>query len=177
MHLYVVRHGETVKNIVGLVQGDTESLLTENGKEQARMIGRQLHDYPIDLVFSSPLSRAYQTACIITDFKKDIRVEERLIERDYGDFEGKTREEFDYVAYWNFILNLKDNHGECVQDLCMRVQEFLDELKQKYSHSNILVVTHSGVARALHYCVKGIPKDGDLSQIDIPNCSVMEYDL
>lgn len=177
MKLAVVRHGETIRNIVGLVQGDTESMLTEYGKEQAAEIGKKLENYHFDFVFSSPLSRAYQTAEIIIQNRLPIMIDERLNERDYGDFEGQTREEFDFKGYWNFDNNLKENHGESVQLLCMRVDDFLKDIKEKYPDKNILVVTHSGVARAIYYCIHGIPDDGDMSIIDIPNCSVMEYEL
>ncbi len=177
MYLVVVRHGETIRNIVGLVQGDTESMLSEKGKEQARETKKKLENQIFDIVFSSPLSRAYQTAEIITEGKLSIIIDERLNERDYGDFEGHTREEFDYIDYWNFDYNLKENHGESVQHLCMRIEDFLKEIKEKYQDKKVLVVTHSGVARAIYYVIHGIPDDGDMSVIDIPNCMIMEYNI
>lgn len=177
MYLAVVRHGETIRNIVGLVQGDTESMLSEKGKEQAREIMKKLENQTFDVVLSSPLSRAYQTAEIITEGKMPIIIDERLNERDYGDFEGHTREEFDYVDYWNFDFNLKENHGESVQHLCMRIDDFLTEIKEKYRDKRVLVVTHSGVARAIYYLLNGIPDDGDMSIVDIPNCTIMEYNI
>ena len=177
MYLAVVRHGETVRNIVGLVQGDTESLLSEKGKEQARQVKEKLDHQTFDMVFSSPLSRAYQTAEIIMNGTLPIIIDERLNERDYGDFEGHTREEFDYIGYWNFDYNLKENHGESVQHLCMRVDDFLRDIKEKYGDKKVLVVTHSGVARAIYYCIHGIPDDGDMSIVDIPNCTIMEYHI
>lgn len=175
MQLSVVRHGETIRNIVGLVQGDTESMLSEKGKEQANQVKEMLKKQTFDIVFSSPLSRAYQTAEIIIQNKVPILIDERLNERDYGDFEGHTREEFDYINYWNFDYNLKENNGESVQHLCMRIDDFLREIKEKYKDKKVLVVTHSGVARAIYYCIHGIPDNGDMSIIDIPNCTVMEY--
>lgn len=177
MKLSVVRHGETIRNIVGLVQGDTESMLTEYGKEQAKQIREKIAIQSIDHVFSSPLSRAYQTALIIVDGQLDVQIDDRLTERDYGDFEGITREEFDFIGYWNYNKDLQENHGESVQHLCMRVNDFLNSLKQQYPDQHILVVTHSGVARAIHYCITGIPEDGDMSIIDIPNCNIMEYTI
>lgn len=177
MYLAVVRHGETIRNIVELVQGDTESMLSEKGKEQAREVKKKLDSQTFDIVFSSPLSRAYQTAEIITEEKFPIIIDERLNERDYGDFEGHTREEFDYIDYWNFDFNLKENHGESVQHLCMRIDDFLKEIKEKYRDKRVLVVTHSGVARAIYYVIHGIPDDGDMSTIDIPNCTIMEYNI
>lgn len=177
MYLAVVRHGETIRNIVELVQGDTESMLSEKGKEQAREVKKKLDSQTFDVVFSSPLSRAYQTAKIITEGKFPIIIDERLNERDYGDFEGHTREEFDYIDYWNFDYNLKENHGESVQHLCMRIDDFLKEIKEKYRDKRVLVVTHSGVARAIYYVIHGIPDDGDMSTIDIPNCTIMEYNI
>ena len=177
MYLAVVRHGETIRNIVGLVQGDTESMLSEKGKAQAIEVKEKLKGQTFDIVFSSPLSRAYQTAEIITDKKLPIVIDDRLNERDYGDFEGHTREEFNYIDYWNYNSNLEENHGESVQHLCMRIDEFLKDIKEKYKNKRVLVVTHSGVARAIYYLLNGIPDNGDMSIVDIPNCTIMEYNI
>ena len=99
--IYLVRHGETVWNRQGRLQGQKDSPLTTLGLRQARQVGEILRgllgagaDLPL---ITSPLGRAWQTAVIITEVLErepdELRHDERLKERNYGDFEGKTGEE------------------------------------------------------------------------------------
>lgn len=177
MILYVVRHGETEKNKYGLIQGQTECDLSENGINKAKELIPLVKDLNIDVVISSPLKRAYDTARIITDNKFPINIDDRIIERDWGLCEGASIDDVDTVKCWNFFLNNDDNSIERVQDLLKRVSEFLEDIKARYSDSNVLVVTHSAILRAIHYCLHSIPEDGDMSKIDIPNLRIIEYEI
>ena len=58
-----------------------------------------------------------------------------------------------------------------------RVSEFLEDIKVRYSDKNVLVVAHSAILRAIHYLLSGIPEDGDLTRIDIPNLRIIEYKI
>ena len=77
MILYVVRHGETEKNKYGLIQGQTECDLSKNGIEKAKELIPIVRNLKIDVVISSPLKRAYDTASIITEGKYYIGTENR----------------------------------------------------------------------------------------------------
>ena len=175
MTIYMVRHGETDKNKLGLIQGQTESKLTEKGIEEAKKIKELVSSLDIDVVISSPLSRALDTARLITD--KDIIVDERLIERNYGLSEGTEPNEDFTKKYWDFKLNTDMNNVEPVKHLLGRVSDFVEDMRNKYPDKKILVVSHSGVLRALHYVLNGIPEDGDLLKIEIPNLRLIEYDI
>ena len=177
MVLYVTRHGATLKNELGLIQGQTECDLSNNGIEEAEKLASIVKDIDIDVVISSPLKRAYDTAHIITEGRLPINTDDRLIERDWGMCEGAHIEEVDTVKCWNFFLNTDDNGIEKVQDLLARISEFLEDIKVKYKDKNVLVVAHSAVLRAIHYCLHSIPEDGDMSKLEIPNLRLIEYEI
>lgn len=177
MRLYVVRHGETVKNQFGLIQGQTEADLNENGINEAKKLRELIDSLNIDVVISSPLRRAKDTARLITNDKFDIIIDERLIERNYGLSEGKPVDSDLTVKYWDFNLNTDLNDVEKVRDLLARVSEFIEDMRLKYNDKNVLVVAHSAILRAIHYAINGIPEDGDLLKIEIPNLRIMEYDI
>ncbi len=177
MKLYVVRHGQTDKNVLGLVQGNTESDLTEKGKEEAKALQELVSTLDIDVVVSSPLRRALDTAKLITNNKYDIIVDERLIERDYGLSEGKPVDEELTIKYWDFKLNTDINEVEKIKDLMFRITEFIEDMRNKYEDKNVLVVAHSAILRAIHYAINGIPEDGDLLKIEIPNLRIIEYEI
>jgi broad specificity phosphatase PhoE len=177
MKLYVVRHGQTDQNVLGLVQGDTESDLTEKGIEDAKALQELVASLDIDVVVSSPLRRALDTAKLITNNTKNIIIDERLIERDFGLSEGKPVDEELTIKYWNFKLNTDINQVEKIQDLMFRITEFIEDMRNKYDDKKVLVVAHSAILRAIHYAINGIPEDGDLLKIEIPNLRIIEYEI
>ena len=177
MILYVVRHGETIRNKLGLIQGQTEWDLTEKGIKDAEELRDTVDKLDIDVVISSPLKRAVDTASIITFDKYPINIDDRIVERNWGMCEGAHIEEVDTVKCWNFFINTDNNKIERVQDLLARVSEFLEDIKVKYKDKNVLVVTHSAVLRAIHYCLHPIPEDGDMSKLEIPNLRLIEYEI
>lgn len=177
MKLYVVRHGQTDQNVLGLVQGDTESDLTKKGIEDAKALQELVDSLDIDIVVSSPLRRAIDTAKLITNNKYEIIIDERLIERDFGLSEGKPVDEELTIKYWDFKLNTDINEVEKVQDLMFRITEFIEDMRNKYDDKKVLVVAHSAILRAIHYAINGIPEDGDLLKIEIPNLRIIEYDI
>lgn len=112
MVLYAVRHGQTEKNKYGLVQGQTEADLNEVGISEAEKLQSLVSNLNIDVVISSPLRRAKDTARIITNNQFPINIDDRLIERDWGMCEGASIDEVDTVKCWNFYLNTDANRIE-----------------------------------------------------------------
>ena len=89
MELYIVRHGETLWNREKRLQGREDIELSEKGREVARLTGEALMDTRIDKIFSSPLKRAYETACLIRNGRDiEIETDDRLRELSFGHFEG-----------------------------------------------------------------------------------------
>ncbi len=177
MILYVVRHGETVWNKEKKVQGITDIPLSKKGIKDALELQRLVDKLNIDVVISSPLSRARETAKILVDFKYPINTDDRIKERDWGLNEGAKIDEVDTIDCWDVILNTSLNNIEPIQDFMYRVSDFLEDIKVRYKDKNVLVVTHSAVVRAFHYLLGNIPEDGDLSKINIPNLRILEYKI
>ena len=177
MNLYVVRHGETIWNVEKRVQGITDIPLTDKGRKDAEELQELISTLNIDVVISSPLKRARETAEILVDSKLPINTDDRIKERDWGMNEGALIDTVDRLDCWDVILNTKVQNIECIQDFMDRVSNFIEEIKIKHKDENVLIVTHSAVSRVIHYLLGIIPEDGDLSKINIPNLRIIEYKL
>ena len=116
MRLLVVRHGRTDWNDLKKVQGLADIELNETGKMQAKEVAKSLEDENIDLIICSPLKRTRQTASIINEEKNiDIIYDDRIKERDFGEFEGMSNTEFDYEAFWSYKQNLQYQKAENIR--------------------------------------------------------------
>lgn len=177
MELYVVRHGETSENIRKMLQGNMDTLLDDHGRQQALEAKNKLGDVKIDLIISSPKKRTLETAEIISDGKVPIITDERLLSRDHGEFQGKTRDEINLDDYWNIKVNRQYEKAECVMHMYSRICDLLETIKKQYKDKTVLIVTHSGVCRLLYYHFNGIPESGNLVGYESTNCSVEKYDL
>jgi Fructose-2,6-bisphosphatase len=177
MKLYVVRHGQTDWNLDHKVQGITDIELNDLGRNQAYELQELIKDIEIDIVISSPLLRAKETAEILVDGKLLVLLDDRLTERSWGDNEGKSIDEVDRINCWNVSLNVDTNNIEKLHDFMNRVSSFIEEIKLVYSNKNVLIVAHSAVVRVVHYLLEEIPEDGNLSKINIPNLRVLEYEI
>lgn len=179
MKLFIIRHGQTNWNIERKMQGFTDIELNETGIMQATNAREQINKCDIDLIICSPLKRTKKTAEIINKDKKlPIIYDRDIIERGYGDLEGTyVNKEEDTEDYWNYNKNVKINHGESVVDICNRVWNFLDKLKEKYSEKNILLVTHGGTAKVINAYFTGIDEDGTLPVLGMENCEIREYEI
>lgn len=176
MKIYIARHGETVWNAEDRVCGRTDVPLTEKGREQARELGEKMKDLPIDVIFASPLSRAKQTAEYVAEKKNLVcQTEERLIEQDYGIYEGVNR-------HGEAFLNNKRQFafrypgGESMMQVAARTYEFLDEIRRKYRGMNVLLVCHGGVARVMKTYFEDLTNE-EFFHYSIENCGWLEYEL
>ena len=95
--IYVVRHGETEWNAINKVLGRTDIPLNANGVNQARELARSMKDLKIDVFLCSPLLRTRQTADIISsEMGVQYEIDNRLIEQEFGEFEGVNRSDPKY---------------------------------------------------------------------------------
>lgn len=98
----------------------------------------------LTVFYCSPLKRAQQTAQMICEGRNiPIILEQRLIERDMGEFEGMTWHQFDTRAFWDYTADLHYRKAENIRDFYRRVYGFLDTLKGK--EGSVLLVAHGGV--------------------------------
>ena len=161
--IYIVRHGESVSNVKGVVAGHADYELTEEGEQQARILGEKLKHVHFDQVFSSDLIRAKRTAELITLEKKlAIETTQVLRERNYGNFEGKTHKDlfalFDSWNHLSYKQRLKQRpaeNAESDEEVLARFITFLREISVTYPKKTILVSTHGGIMHAFLGHVSG----------------------
>ena len=175
--IIVIRHGETKENIGKIMQGNMNTLLDEKGIEQAKQLREELKNIKIDVVISSPLDRALNTAEIAINGELPIILDDRLKSRNHGEFQGLPRTAMKNTDYWDYNKNTQYKLAESVGDLFNRVKSLLDDVKKEYDNKTVLLVTHSGICRVLYYYFKGIPEDGNLWGYESHNCSIEEYKL
>ncbi|MES2277667.1 MAG: histidine phosphatase family protein [Bacteroidota bacterium] len=153
LSVYLLRHGETAYNADGnRYCGRTDIGLTAKGIKQAETVHQHLKDVEIDAVYASPLTRARITAEIATRWP--VQTDARIIEVDFGDWEGKTKEEFMVEDPQSWEAWMADpavakagNTGESGQQVVDRVDAFFTEMLQKHANQTIVVVCHNGINR------------------------------
>lgn len=176
MKIYVTRHGETTWNVLNKVCGLTDVELTEKGISQAQVLADKLQSMNLDLIISSPLKRAYETGRIVAEkCGVPITTDPRLIEQNYGIYEGADRKDPDFLANKrNFAYRYPG--GESMMQLAHRVYGLLDEIREKYAGKNVLIVTHGGVCRAVNTYFMDMTNDEYFNH-SLPNCEVMEFEV
>jgi len=155
---YIVRHGETQWNVEGRIQGQGDSPLTEEGLLQIKETARELKKIKFDAAFSSDLLRAKRTAEIIAlEHKLAVATNKLLRERNYGYLDGKKGEEALKETYKIFDT-LSDSERfkykiapdiESDEEIVSRFITFIREVAISHAGKKILIVTHSGLMRAL----------------------------
>lgn len=177
MKLYIVRHGQTDGNVNKIMDGIRDIDLNETGKEQARITAELLRNTKFDLIICSPLSRTRHTMEIININNYPVIYDDRIKERDCGEFTGKKFDSLNRDLYWNYYDETIYEKAENIDIFFERVFSFLDEIKNKYNDKTILLVTHEGVTKAINCYFNGVPEDGNLQGLGIKNCEVKQYDL
>lgn len=161
-YLYITRHGETIWNVQGRFQGRENSELTERGIRQAESLARVLDEEGIELIITSPLKRASETARIARGSRPIPVVElDSLLELSLGRWEGAYLRELEakdpdnYDRYWNDPFNFTSEGGESFPELIARLAEALKEISQLARGRKALVVTHGMSLMALLHLVTG----------------------
>ena len=170
--IYIVRHGQTEYNVVGRYGGRIDVPLNKNGINQAYELRDILKNIKFDFVFSSPLKRALKTAEIICN--NDIIKDDRLIERNNGDLEGKLKTEIDEFPDFNDPNETRYNI-ENIVDFRNRIYDFFSEIKNQYRGKDVLVVTHAGVGIYARCFFEGEPQDNNYMNYKMANCDVLKY--
>ena len=157
----LLRHGQTDWNIDFRLQGVTDTVLNETGIAQAQIVGEHLIGTAWDAVLTSPLTRAFETARIVTAVANlpDPLIEPKLLERSFGEAEGMTHEQ------WR--TNYPDPHAvpgaETLDELADRSWSLLEMLAAEYSGSRVLTVSHGALIRKLINLVSNgtLPREGE----------------
>ena len=176
----VLRHGQTEFNNLGKFHGITDIELNETGKKQARNASKLLEsDY--DVIISSPLKRARQTAEIVNEnLNLEIIENPLIIERDFGNLEGLTWDEFvqkfpEEAAKNHFDYQPALDKGETIADVENRVDEFIKWLENS-KYKKPLIVAHAGIIRVFERKLNNLT--AEQSRKDDPaNLELRKYNL
>lgn len=148
-----VRHGVTDWNKAGRIQGQTDIDLNEHGIEQARRLADRIRQESWDMIYTSDLSRARETARIMNEGSAlPVVVDERLREVSFGLLEGKTVAE--RVERWGEHWREADVGKESMESIEKRARSLIDELLIKHPNERVLLVTHGAfIANSLRFVV------------------------
>ena len=149
--ILIVRHGQSQSNLNKTFAGQSDSPLTPLGFEQAELAAKYLEGFHFDAVYSSPLSRAYDTAVtIIKDKPLEIICDDDLRETCLGDWEGLSidmvREEY---QRWRTEYNYAPHKGENTYQVRERIGRALDKIAHENEGKTVLVASHGGCIRLL----------------------------
>ncbi len=141
--IYIVRHGQTEMNQRRVLQGRSDVPLNDTGIKQAQQLAAELSTVSFDRVYTSPLKRAVQTAKIIAPDAEPV-IDDRLIEMDYGPYEGTDltcppSELLDVFS--DFVLHPVPEGMELLSSVVERAGRFLEEIREQ--GGNILISTHA----------------------------------
>jgi probable phosphoglycerate mutase len=163
-HLIAIRHGETEWNSQGRFQGHLNSALNREGLAQAEALGERLARERFDLLLSSDLGRALQTASAIAmRTGHEIVVEPRLRERRMGIFQGLTPDEAEarypgeYARFRSHDPDFVIPEGESMRQLFERTVACLTELAARHAGLTLAAVTHGGVLAMLYRHARAMP--------------------
>lgn len=158
MRIYLMRHGETVWNKVGIIQGRSKNRLSSDGKQQVELQAKKYKDVNFDFIISSPLVRTIQTSNIMNQFHGvKIFRDNRIIEVGQGIYTGRHKNTMSDDDWKNYNNRPDGYEMEPYEDIVLRTKAFVEDLKSNYYDKAILVVTHRWVAKILYYIFKGIP--------------------
>lgn len=187
MEVYIVRHGETLWNADGKMQGNIDIELNENGRALAAELGQTLTEVHFDRIYSSPLIRAYETACLIRgDRHIPIIRDDRLREIGFGILEGTHFGEWlkEGCPYRFFFTEpgryVPPEGGESLEHVCARAKEFLQEVVEPTweATERIMIVAHGALNKGLMCHIEGHGTDRFWGERLQKNCeaSIFTFD-
>ncbi len=177
--IHLVRHGETILTPTRKFSG-TGSLdpeLTEDGLAQAERVAGEIAKLQPEVLISSPLKRARQTAdAIARATGLDVVEDEDWFELSFGTWDGKSIEEVkaespDEYQAWLNSSSYRPGDGESYDEARVRIDAALDKLVAKYPGQKVVVVTHNGVIKSAANLAIGGPNDG-VFHMDATPCSI-----
>ncbi len=185
MKFYIFRHGQTDWNKERRIQGHSNIPLNEEGRRQATELQQVLSRLNLDIIYSSDLDRAYETAQIGAEgLGLEIIKEQRLREAHFGQAEGMLIEDIMKTFgedSWQRFMKLDPNHldvcfpdGETRRNSILRMRTVIDDVIKDGRFERVGISTHGGVVRNLLGSYLMEKERGGSFDIPIPNCVVYE---
>lgn len=186
--LILLRHGQSLWNLENKFTGWVDVDISELGEQEAKNAGSILADLPIDVVFTSVLTRAKRTASIALEHANKSNLprfeDQALNERHYGDLQGLNKEETakihgdEQVHIWRRSYDIPPPNGESLQMTQERVLPYFHSQIKPYLEQgkNVLVVAHGNSLRALVATIEHLNKEKILA-LNIPTGTPFYYEL
>lgn len=179
--IVLIRHGQTLWNQQGRMQGQHDSPLTELGLRQARQLAHRLKVLSFAALYSSDLGRAHQTARYVADETgHEIVADARLRERHFGVFEGLTRSEIetlhpqDYAHFASRDPAFVVPRGESALAFRERIMACFSDIAARHAGGTVVVVSHGLVLDMLYRQATGMALDTPRG-FELLNCSVNRF--
>jgi len=179
VRILLARHGETLFNVEGRWQGQSDSPLSARGLAQARELGRALNAEAIAAVYSSDLGRAMQTAHeVATLHGLTVRPEVRLREIDTGGFTHKNWAEIDAEypgqrEIWSKTpASFRMPGGEPLLEAQTRALAFIAETMPRHADQTIVIISHGGIGQAILVNAMGRTVDDLWLTERVDNCQI-----
>lgn len=165
LQIFIARHGQNQDNANGILNGHRDMPLTELGKEQAKELAEAIRGASLtfDAIYSSPLSRAFETAKLISDIASmpEPIVYDQLIERDFGVMTGKPADKIEELCMPDIVKTdtityfLSPEGAETFPQLVKRGQEILDFVRAKHQSGRVLLVCHGDIGKMIYCAATG----------------------
>ncbi len=153
IHFVVIRHGETIWNKERRYQGSLDTSLTAKGKKQIQRFVSEISKFQPDIIFSSHLGRAIESANILCKpLGKKPKIDARLGELGFGAWEGKTAAELmaqkdpAYLQWYKGKV-VTPKGGESLRSFQKRINSFIRYCEKNFDNKKIIIVTHGGAIR------------------------------
>ena len=177
MKVTLVRHAQTEDDYQRKTLGRRNELLNDSGRRQVLRLRTKLKDRKYDVCYVSPLTRCMETALVSVGDRTEMIPDQRLIQREMGELDGRSIDEYNAYLFWDYDLNKNDFGVESIQDLFSRVSDFLDYIKKKYKKKDVIIVTHDEIYRALRYLLKNHKLKGKLLDGKIAECQTEDFEI
>ncbi|MDO5552026.1 MAG: histidine phosphatase family protein [Lachnospiraceae bacterium] len=186
--IYLIRHGQTDWNLAHRIQGQRDIPLNETGRQQAAQLAEGMRERPVARVFTSPMSRARETAeAVASSQNVPLYLVNGLEEINYGKWEGMTMEEIrktypaEYDAWWKDPVNGAPHGGESQMDVLVRTARAMEAIKANIASDGagaVAVVSHgASICCILPWLLKeDMPTEDGYSIINAA-ITVIDYDL
>lgn len=185
--IYLTRHGETVWNIENRLQGSKDSELTASGISDAKLLSEKLEKVSFSKIYTSSSKRAVTTANILKNNRTiPIIEEDDLKEINFGDWEGKTKQEInegfenEFESLWKtpHLYDHSPHQGESLLDLRERVGNVIQNILNSNEEGNILIVTHAVVLATIVAHLKQSPNEKlwDLPYVHGTSLTIINFD-
>lgn len=181
----LIRHCEAEGNVKQIFQGHTDAPITENGRRQLELLALRLRNTPIDVLYSSPLVRAYQTAEAVNQYHNlPILQDAGLIELNGGEWEGvpwmELPEKFPDMEeiWWKTPYEFSPKEGESMREIYDRIWNTVIELVKTNPGKTIAVTSHGCAIRNFLCRAQGWPIEqlNDMDWSDNTAVSIIDFD-